>query len=249
MTLTIASHEFKALLRSAQTWVLAALISIVFAYQFLQALETFLDIQPKLALQDHPLGLTGFLSTQYLAPLAFLLALICPLLAMRSFSDEFRQQTMPLWQSSPISTTSLVLGKFLGVLGICILIVAIACVMVLSMQLFVTIDLGVLAAAFAGMVLCAASFVAIGLFFSSLTKQAIIAAVASIMLILLLWLIGSAAEANPSLQALVSLAIPTHVAGFFQGFIASADIAYFALLIILFLGLCIIRLDALRNVS
>ena len=112
---TVAKFESKALLRSAQTWIIAGAMAIVFAFLFLQALESYLQQQPTLALQDNPIGLGGFLSVRYLAPLVMVFALIGPLLAMKSFSDEYRQQTLALWQSSPVSTTALVLGKFIGV--------------------------------------------------------------------------------------------------------------------------------------
>lgn len=244
----IAGFETRSLLRAAQTWVIAAVLAIVFAYLFLQALETYLEVQPKLALQDNPTGLSGFLSLRYLAPLVMVFALIAPLLAMKSFSDEYRQHTMALWQSSPVSTTGLVVGKFIGVSVVVLLLVAVACFIPLFMRLFTPIDLGVLGSSALGLTLASLAFASIGMFFSSLTRHAIIAVAASLLLLLLLWLLGSAsATGNAAASSLTVFSIPNHLAGFFQGYIGTADVVYFVVLTLLFIALTIVRLDALRH--
>ncbi len=243
----IAGFESRALLRSSQTWLIAGVTAVVFAYLFLQALEIYLDIQPSLAMQDHPTGLSGFLSVRYLAPLVMIFALIAPLMAMKSFSEEYRQQTLALWQSSPVSTTALVVGKFVGVAVIVVLLVAIACAIVLFMRLFVPLDLGVLGASALGLTLASLSFTAIGMFFSSMTRHAIIAVAASVMLLVLLWLLGSVTTESTLMNVLGLFAIPTHLAGFFQGYVGSGDVAYFVVLIVCFIAMTIIRLDSIRQ--
>lgn len=247
MISTIAGFESRSLLRSSQTWLIAGITAIVFAYLFLQALETYLDVQPSLAVQDHPTGLSGFLAVRYLAPLVMVFALIAPLLAMKSFSDEYRQHTLALWQSSPVSTTALVVGKFTGVSVVIVLLVAIACFIALFMRLFTPLDLGVLGASALGLTLASLAFTAIGLFFSSMTRHAIIAVAASVLVLLLLWLLGSASSDSALTSALGLFAIPTHLAGFFQGYVGSGDVAYFVVLIVCFIAMTIIRMDSLRQ--
>lgn len=247
MILTIASFESRSLARSPLTWLLAAVIALVFAYLFLQALEAYLDAQPKLALQDHPSGLGGFLAVRYLAPLVMLFALVAPLLAMRSFSDEFRHQTLALWLSSPVSISSLVIGKFIGVVSVIFALVLMAALFAASMRFFTPLDLGVLSAATLGLTLAACMFSAIGMFFSSLTKHAIFAVAASVLLLVLLWLVGSAGNSSAIGSVLNVFSIPAHLNGFFQGYISSADVLYFVLITLLFVALTIVRLDALRH--
>lgn len=247
MIKAIASFESRSLLRAAQTWVIAAVLTLVFAYLFLQALEAYLVVQPQLALQDHPTGLSGFLALRYMAPLVMVFALIAPLLAMKSFSDEYRQQTMALWQSSPVSMSELVIGKFIGVCFVIKLLVIAACLIPLCMRIFTPIDIGVLASSALGLMFASVAFTAIGMFFSSITRHAIIAVAASVICLLLLWLLGSVPNSEGGVMSSLSVfAIPTHLTGFFQGFISSADIVYFMVLTIVFIALTIIRLDSLR---
>ena len=247
MIATIAKFESSTLLRSPQTWAVCAVIAAIFGYLFLQSLEQFLKVQPSLALQDHPPGLTGYLSARFLAILTPLFSVLGPLFAMRSFSDEFRHQTMALWQSSPVSDLSLVLGKFAGVLIPLLLLALLAAAMPAAMGLIVDIDVTTLLSAAMGLFLCAAACAAIGVYFSSLTRQPMVAIIASLGVVALLWLLGSASFSNPAMQALQQLSLSNHLSGFFQGYLQSKDILYFVLLAVLFLALTVIRLGSLRN--
>ena len=115
------------------------------------------------------------------------------------------------------------------------------------MRVYTPLDICVLAASTLGLLLASFAFAAIGLFFSAMTHHAIIAVAASVALLFMLWLIGSGSSADSLMNALSLFSIPTHLHGFFQGFIGSGDIAYFVALIILFVGLTIIRLDYSRH--
>jgi len=249
MIFTIAKHECGMLLGSALTWVIAALLATLFGFLFLQQLEIYLANQAQLALQDHSPGLSGWLTARFMAPLAMVFTLIAPLLAMRSFSDEFRHNTWMLWQASPVSTMAIVLGKYLGVMLVITALALMSSLMVVSMAVFVKIDFALVATASIGLLLAAGAFAAAGLFFSSLTQQAMIAVIASLALLLLLWLIGSASLGSLSLDGIQALSIPAHISGFFQGYLRTKDIGWFLLFIALFLSLTIVRLDALRHLG
>lgn len=243
----VARHESASLFRSAQTWILAALLATLFGFQFLKQLEVFIQIQAQLASQDHPTGLSGFMTVRYLEPLALAFTFVCPLYAMRTFSEEFRQQTFVLWQSSPVSTLALVLGKFLGVMSVIGLLVLLAAGLLLSMWIFTPIDLFLWLSSTLGLFLCCSACTACGLYFSSLTQHSLVAIIASLAFLLISWMLGSASFGNLPLQALKELSIASHLRGFFQGYLQTRDIGFFALVTVLFLGLTVIRLDSLRQ--
>ncbi len=247
MILIIAKHQFLTLMRSAQTWIIAAILALLFGYLFLQQLETFIGVQDQLALQDYPVGLSGYMSVRYLQPLALAFTFVAPLFGMRAFSDEFSRHTYALWQSAPVSTPALVLGKFFGMSFVTLLFVLLAVGMLLIMRAFVPIDLPVVFSSALGLALCACASMACGLFFSSMTKHSVVAIISSLALLVLLWLLGSASFGELPIQAISQLSIANHLSGFFQGYLQSADIAYFFLMILMFLGLTIVRLDSLRQ--
>lgn len=243
----IARHEGASLLRSMQTWIIAALLAALFGFQFLKQLEVFIALQSQLAAQDHPIGLSGFMSVRYLEPMALAFTFVAPLFAMRSFSDEFRHHTYALWQSSPVSTTALAVGKFLGVFLILLALVLLALSMLMVMQLLIPMDWPLILSSFLGLALCTAACTAVGLYFSSLTQHALVAIIASLALLFISWMLGSATAGVLPLQLLGGLSIATHLHGFFQGLLQTKDIAFFVLMTILFLGMTIIRLDSLRQ--
>jgi len=244
--LAIAQRELGALFKSPIAWVIAAVLQVFFAWYFLSTLEQYLAVQDKLALQDHAPGITAFMTFRYLAPCAALLLLICPLLGMRSYSDEYRQGTLLLLQTAPLSPTSIVLGKFLGLYAFIAFLLTLAVVMPLSLMLLTKIDITTLALSLLGLLMVAALCTAVTQFFSSLTRHTMVAAIASASVLLLLWTLGKNTFTGAKTQQVINtLATSTHLGSFFQGLIRSSDLVYFAALTLLALGLTLIRVNGL----
>lgn len=249
MISVIAKHESANLLRLPVTWIIAALLAGVFAFLFLQQLEVYLARQAELALLDHPPGLTAWLTTRFVAPASIITLILGPLFAMRSFSDEFRLDTLALWQSSPVSTTALVLGKFLGVTLVLCAALSITLLLFAGVALVGTLDWLQVGSAMLGLYLLAAACAATGLFFSSLTRHAMVAVLASLATLALIWLIGTSSFSAVPIPGIQATSLANHIGSFHQGYIASNDILYFVLYVVLFLALTIVRLDALRHMN
>lgn len=249
MTLLVARHECHRLLRSSASWVIAALFTALAAWLFLSRLEHWLNAQASIGLQDHPPGLAGFLGSNYLAPLAVVITILAPLYAMRSFSDEYRDATWALWQSSPVPATAIVFGKLAGTLAALGIPLGIAIGMIVAMSLWTSLDAAVVASSVVGIGLCTAASTSAGLYCSSLVKQPMLAAIMAVSLLAFLWLLGSTTGVSPWLDALGALSPGSHLAGFLQGYPATGDLAYFLLFTLLFALLTLIRLDALRHVG
>lgn len=245
----IAKHESASLLRLPVTWIIAALLSCVFAFLFLQQLEVYIAQQAELALLDHPPGLTAWLATRFVAPASIITLILGPLFAMRSFSDEFRLDTLALWQSSPVSTTAMVLGKFLGVTAVLCAILSITLLMFAGISLIGTLDWLQVGSAMLGLYLLAAACAATGLFFSSLTRHAMVAVLASLATLALVWLIGTSSFSAVPIPGIQQASLANHIGSFHQGYVASNDMLYFVLYIALFLALTVVRLDALRHMN
>lgn len=100
------------------------------------------------------------------------------------------------------------------------------------------------AALLLGLALVAAGLAAIGLYSSCLTGHPVVAAVTALAISLVLWMINLATSDPASPLHLVSLL--RHFEPFTKGVVDTGNLAYFALLIGLFLVLAIRRLDADR---
>ncbi len=111
-----------------------------------------------------------------------------PLLTMRLLSDEFRSGTIETLLTAPITDTQVVLGKFLGVLGFYLALLAGTGVFLVLMCVFAQVDPGVVAMGYLGMVLLGAAFLAVGLFASTLSRYQLLAAMVAIVLLSLVGL-------------------------------------------------------------
>jgi ABC-2 type transport system permease protein len=172
------------------------------------------------------------------------LLMVVPLLSMRLVAEERRSQTLPFLMSAPVSVTQIVLGKFLALLlflGVAVLLLVLMC---LALYLGGRLDIGLVGANALGLLLLAGSFAAVGLYLSCLTAQPLVAAVGTFAVLLGLWLINISTSDPGSLLHVLSLI--QHYESFSRGLLAVKDVAYYVVLIALFVLLSIRRLDADR---
>jgi ABC-2 type transport system permease protein len=247
MLLTIAGRELRSLFLSPLAWAILATVQFIIAYLFLSQVDAYLMVQPRLAAVEGAPGVTDLVIAPMLGNAAIILLLITPMITMRVLSEERRNRTISLLFSAPVSMTEIILGKYLGVLGFFMILLAMIALMPLSLLAGTELDLGKLATGLLGLTLLLAAFSAIGLFMSALTDQPTIAAISTFGLLLLLWIIDWAGNSEARASGLFAyLSMLRHYETLLKGLLNSTDIIYYLLVTILFLGLSIRRLDADR---
>lgn len=130
-----------------------------------------------------------FSYTIYCTTFAFLLYV--PILTMRSFAEERRTKTDQLLLTSPVSLTSIVLGKFLAHLAIFALSVVLMALMPVVMGFYGTVDWPRILGSLLSYLFLGGSCIAMGLWVSSQTESQIISCLTSFGLMLLAYLIAS----------------------------------------------------------
>jgi ABC-2 type transport system permease protein len=248
MIFLIAGHELRRLFLSPLAWSILGVLQLILGYLFLVQVSTFLDFQPQLAITEGAPGLTEIVVAPLLANAAIVLLLVVPLLTMRLISEERRAQTLSLLFSAPISMAEIVLGKYVGVMGFFLVLLALMALMPLSLLLGGNVDWGLVGAGFLAVALLLGSFAALGLFMSALTAQPAVAAIATFGVLLLLWILDWAAETGSETASGLFgyLSLLRHYEAMLKGVFNSSDVAYYALFIATFLTLSIRRLDADR---
>lgn len=245
MMLRIASREFRALFATPLAWVFLALGQFLLAWLLLALVEQYQQqYQPLLVKLNASLGATDLVIVPFLADprLLMLLLLATALLAMRLLAEERRDQTLPLLLAAPISSSEIILGKYLGALGFALLLVLLWGGMLFGLQLGTQLDVGRIMAALLGLFLLSASLFALALWVSAWSGQPAVAAVAAFAGGLLLMLLQQSASSG----VVGYLSLLSHYQGFLRGQIRLADLVFFALVISGFLAFAIRRLDALR---
>jgi ABC-2 type transport system permease protein len=181
---TIAKREYDHYFISPIAYVVAFTILLVLGIIF--ALIIYSSAQNALYGSTPDIGpITG--------SFAFLLVLSTPALTMRLLADENRMGTMELLLTAPVRDSELVIGKWLGGLLFILTIIGISFIYPIILNSLVNpgIDQGAMITAYLGLILVAASFLAIGVGISALfTNQVAAFFITMITLVLLWWLMG-----------------------------------------------------------
>ena len=164
---------------------------------------------------------------------------------MGLISGERKSQTLPFLFSAPISLTEIVVGKFLGLIIFLGILVMYILIMLSTLNIWSDIDFGYLLSNSLGLILLVASFSALGIYFSSLTSQPIVAAILSFIALFALMGLDKFFGSQPD-HWFGYISLMKHFQSFSRGVIDSKDIIYFILFITTFLVLTIRRLDSDR---
>jgi len=159
-----------------------------------------------------------------------LLLLISPALTMRLLAEESRTGTLELLLTAPVRDWSVVIGKFLGALGLYVTMMGLTLFYpLLLMLLGGDPDWGPIWSGYFGLLLLGMSFLAVGLFASALTSNQMVSAVIAFVILLLLFVISQVAGgvAVGLSDFLVKLSLSNRFDPFQRGIIDLKDVVFF----------------------
>ncbi len=169
-------------------------------------------------------------------------------LTMRQWSEEQRAGTLEILLTLPVSTTQLVLGKFLAVLALVVIALALTIFLPLTVALFGNLDWGPVFGGYLATILLAAAYAAIGLFVSSRTDNQIVALISTVLLIGVFYVVGSAGVTDFAGQTLGdvlrAIGVGSRFASIERGVVDLRDLVYYLTLTGLFLALNVLSLKA-----
>ena len=169
-------------------------------------------------------------------PLLFIF--LVPAIAMRLWSEERRSNSIELLFSLPITTTQAVLGKFFAAWSILVLALALTFPMVMTVTYLGDPDWGPIITGYVGSLLLAGAYLAIGSFFSILTRSQVIAFVLGVASCGLFFLLGSPSVMSAMasfapmgfVEAMESLSFQTRFESIQRGVLELRDLLFFVLL-------------------
>ena len=172
--------------------------------------------------------------------LPWLLAIFVPAATMKLLAEENRDGTLELLLTHPIRGWIVLLSKFLsGFLFVAFSILATIGIPI-AVQTAGNLDIGAAVGQYVGSLFLAASFVSIGLFTSSLTRNQVVAFILGLSLTMFLMIMGLDIVAVTLPQRLASLlqdlSPVTHFSSVARGVIHLRDVLYFIALISTFLS-------------
>lgn len=175
--------------------------------------------------------LTSFFT---LAP--WVLIFLIPAVTMRSFSEEKRQGTLELLLTRPITKLQIVLGKYCGAVVLIVLALIPTLLYVYTVYKLGNpsgnLDIASTIGSYIGLLFLVASYTAIGVFSSSLSKNQIVAFIISVFTCLFFY-IGF--ESLADFIAVDDLGMQAHYESLSRGIIDTRDLLYFLSVTIIFI--------------
>src|SRR5436190_10626616 len=223
--LAIAHKELRSYFASPIAYIVIGLFALLYGYFYAAILYYFV----RQSMQMSQFGMQGpqsmNVNQQMLRPLlqnvTILALFLLPMITMRTYSEEKRSGTIELLLTSPVTDFQIIMGKFLGALGLYAIMLLVSLVHIAILFKFGSPEWKPIATAYLGLLLIGGCFISVGLFISSLTRNQIVAGMMTFGVFLLLWVINWIGSfAGPNVEAVTSyLSIVDHFDDFSKGVI------------------------------
>ncbi|MFH1730381.1 MAG: ABC transporter permease [Planctomycetota bacterium] len=171
-------------------------------------------------------------------PLLFIF--LVPAMAMRLWAEERRSNSVELLFTLPITIPQAVLAKFFAAWTVLALALVLTCPMVFTVCYLGDPDWGAIVTGYAGSLLLAGAYLAIGSFFSSLSRNQVIAFVLAVVACASFFFVGSPAVLDTlsmlwfvpagMVTALETLSVRLRFESIQRGMLQLQDVAFFVLL-------------------
>lgn len=217
-----------------------SLTGYVVVFVFLLATSLFLWVFPG----NYNIPESGYASLDGLFSLApWVYLFLIPAITMRLFAEEKRLGTMEVLLTRPISVFRIVFAKFLS--GLLIVSITLFPTFIYFYSVYALgnpvgcIDTGGTWGAYIGLFFLAAIYVAIGLLASALTDNPVFAFILALFLSFLAYLgfnlVGAMQLPSVLQQFVICMGIDEHYSSISRGVVDSRDLAYFFIVIFIFL--------------
>lgn len=179
-----------------------------------------------------------------------ILCFVLPMLTMRLMSDEIRSGTVETLLTVPVSETDVIVGKYFGAVLFYLALLATMLIYPVILSSFTpSFDWSLLICNYVGLALLGGLYIAVGLFFSTLTRHQVIAVLASVAMLALMTFASSALAQQVSGWPKVimqQISVRSHYEDFVKGVLDANHLIFFVTMIGLFLFLSVKLLETRR---
>lgn len=259
---TIASRELRSLFLSPVAYVVLTLWSVIAGTFFIVSLLTFHERQLRLQQfqmleQIESMNLNDHLIEPFIGSMWVIVLFLLPAVTMGLIASEKANGTDELLLTSPISVWDIVLGKFLAGVEFVTILTAIAGFFPALLFFYGDPELGKTLAGMLCLWLVSVTYVAVGVFASSVTRNQLIAFIFTFVLLLILGMMlpfivdistsGSGIGGDSAVAEVIRwMATGSHVDRMLQGLIDTSDIVYYAVTSAIFLLLAKTVIESAR---
>ena len=247
--LALAQKELRAYFVSPIAYVVLGLFAMLFGVFYVASINLMVQLSMgQFGGGPQVVNINEFMIRPLFGNTSVVLLFILPMLTMRSYAEEKRSGTMELLLTSPLTDCQIVFGKFLGAMGLYALMLSVTLIHIGVLFWYAEPEWGPLLSGYLGLLLIGGSFISLGLAISSMTKNQIVAGVATFAVLLLLWVINWLGDASgTTMQSVLAyLSILEHFDDFSKGIIDTKHLTYYGSFITLGLFLTAKSIDMER---
>lgn len=237
------------LLKKEINGFLNTLIGYIVIIVFLLVIGLFLWVLP-LEFNILDFGYANLDGLFVLAPFVFLF--LIPAITMKSFADEKKSGTIELLMTQPLTDLEIVLAKFFA--GMILVIFSLLPTLIYFFSVYKlgfppgNLDIGGMWGSYLGLLFLGSSFVAIGIFCSSISDNQVVAFIVTVFLCAFLYmgfeLIYTFVLSGKTGLIIQSLGINAHYSSISRGVVDTRDLVYFISITGLFILLTKLSLES-----
>jgi ABC-2 type transport system permease protein len=247
--LAIAGKELRGYFASPIAYIVIGFFALLYGFFFYVPLAFFNRQSMQMGAEmGGALNINQALIAPMLTNTTVVILFVMPMITMRTYSEEKRSGTIELLLTSPITDVQIILGKFLGALGLYAAMLAVTLIHLGILFLYGNPEWKPILTGYLGLFLMGGCFLSVGLLISSLTKNQIAAGMVTFAVFLMLWVINWIGSfVGPTAQAVLShLSITEHYDDFARGVLDTKHLVYYLSFIVLGLFLTAKSVDSER---
>jgi len=247
----IFKKEMRLYFTSPVAWVVFTIFLLIAGYFFYSifAFYTLASMQSAMNPQmGRDLNVTDSVMRPLFSNISVILLLLMPLVTMRLFAEERRAGTIELLLTYPVRDGAVLAGKYLAALALYAIMIALTLLYPAIVVYFARLEWGPILTGYLGLLLMGATFIAVGVFASSLTENQIVAAITTFGVLLIFWILGWSADyaGGTAGKVLQFLSLLEHNDSFSKGVLDTKDVLYYLNFTLLALFLTLRSLEARR---
>jgi ABC-2 type transport system permease protein len=247
--LAIVRKEWRSYFASPIGYVVLGMYALVFGLFYTVGLSFF--IRQSMAgpqMGGGPMNINQMLIRYVFQNSSIVMVFVVPLITMRTYAEEKRLGTVELLMTSPITDFQILMGKFLGAMSLYAAMLGVTLVHIALLFVYGNPEWKPVLTGYLGLLLLGGCITSIGLFFSSMTKNQIVAGMLTVVALLLLWLLDwTGSFLGPTGERVVSfVSLSGHLEDFVRGVVDTQHVIYYLSFITFGLFLTAKAVDAER---
>ncbi len=236
----ICKKEIKTYFSSPIAYVVIAVFLVLIGFFFQSSIRMFSEQAIQMSRNPQyfqQVNINQMVYSPLFHNMSIVLLFMIPLLTMRLFSEEKKTKTDELLYTSPLSINQIILGKYFASVFILLCMLLLTGILSIFTFAYGNPEIAPILTGYLGLFLMGAAFIAVGIFFSSLTENQIVSAMLTFGTLLLFLVLSWASSSAGGLwrDVLSYLSFFHHFDDLTRGILDTTDVVYY--LSFIFFGL------------